>query len=117
MTRIVNVDFIIKYTLFSVCTFLSFFVKAQTLDNNLISNPSLDEIELCTDNQWHIANGTQLIDWWFWGGGAGYGSASTYFNTCHEELMNGIQSLNSSFDTRFTPIQPRTGEGYCFFLF
>lgn len=118
MIRIVNVDFIIKYTLFSVCTFFNFFVKAQTLDNNLISNPSLDEIELCTDNPFYIANGDVLIDWWLWDreflGGSATINTGTYINTCHNELMRGVvNSFGSTAD--FDPITPRSGSGYYFF--
>lgn len=118
MIRNANFDFIIKYTLFSaVCAFFTFHVEAQTVETNLISNPSLDEIEICTDNPFYISNGSVLMDWWTWqrglnGSRLSPGRTDWYINTCHEDLMNGWVTSVSGPSSKIKPISPRTGSGH-----
>lgn len=105
-------------TLFMVCALLTleYALKGQDNLDNLISNPSLDSIEKCTDNQFYISNGTVLMDWWHWlKGSPGTGVFGHYFNTCHEELMNGILT-STGVRAQFEPILPRSGSGYYFLI-
>jgi len=109
---------IIKYTLLTaVCTLLLISVSGQAIENNLISNPSLDEVESCPDNPFYFANGTIVNDWWYWLLGSRGGSqglvSNIYFNMCNEDIMNGtLNSFGAS--ANFKPISPRSGSGYCF---
>ena len=104
----------------AVCTLFSLSASGQPLENNLISNPSLDEVESCPENPFYLANGTIVNDWWHWlfgsrGGSQGI-SNNIYFNICNEKIMNGtLNSFGAS--ANFNPISPRSGSGYYFITF
>src|SRR6056297_230917 len=98
----------------AVCTLFSFTLNAQQFPNNLISNPSLDEIRDCPDDPISLSRGLELFDWWTWHKSApGFSIVrrSAYINTCHEEMMlNGV--LGTGYLSDFNIIPPRSGSGY-----
>jgi len=98
----------------AVCTLFRLSASGQPLESNLISNPSLDEVEECPENYpWPIFTGYHLSDWWYGLNRIGNAGSSGYVNTCSEQIRNGI--ITTFGDTvEFEMIQPRTGSGYFF---
>lgn len=113
----ININF--RRTLIIVCALLTYSLPlfGQDRPENLMSNPSIDSIEKCTENQYYISAGHLNIGWWSW---LPYlrqyplSTGTVYLNTCHDELMTGVLT-SVGHQARFQPIQPKTGAGYSFF--